>query len=79
MGLLNSAGECVRPSLLVFLFSDPPYPAEVVVVVIIVVVGPLLITDLVLPSSLGGDVHDTTIITKFFHDFLEVSYLPYLF
>ena len=60
MGLLNSAGECVRPSLLVLLFSDPPYPAGVVVVV----VGPLPITDLILPSSLGGDFHYTTIITK---------------
>ena len=63
MGLLNSAGECVRLSLLVLLFADPPYPAWVVV---IVVVGPLPITDLVLPSSLGGDFHYTTIITKFF-------------
>ena len=71
MGLLNSAGECIRPSLLVFHFSDPPYPAEVVVI-IIVVVGPLLITDLVLPSSLGGDFHYTTIITKCFHDVLEI-------
>ena len=58
MGLLNSAGECVRPSLLVLLFSDPPYPAGVVIV------GPLPITDLVLPSSLGGDFHYTTTITK---------------
>ena len=74
MGLLNSAGERVRPSLLVFLFSDPPYLAEVVVVVIIVV-GPLLMTDPVLPSSLGRDFHDTTIITKFFHDFLEILIL----
>ena len=72
MGLLNSAGECVRPSLLVFLFSDPPYPAELVVIVI-VVVGPLLITDLVLPSSLGGDFHYTTIITKFVHVFWKIS------
>ena len=45
MGLLNSARECVRPSLLVFLFSEPPYPAEAIVVVIIVV-GPLPITNL---------------------------------
>ena len=36
--LLNSARECVRPSLLVFLFSEPPYPAGIVV--IIIVVGP---------------------------------------
>ena len=36
MGLLNSAGECVRLSLLVLLFSDPPYPAEVIIVVVIV-------------------------------------------
>ena len=43
MGLLNSARECVRPSLLVFLFSDPPYPAEVVVVVIIVIAPEILI------------------------------------
>ena len=71
----HSAGECVRPSLLVFLFSDPPYLAEVVVVVVIVVVGPLLITDLVLASSLGGDFHYTTIITKFVHEFLEILIL----
>ena len=44
VGLLNSARECVRPSLLVFLFSEPPYPAGVVIVVI--VVGPLPITNL---------------------------------
>ena len=37
VGLLNSARECVRHSLLVFLFSDPPYPAGVVVVVIVVI------------------------------------------
>ena len=35
MGLLNSAGECGRLSLLVLLFSDPPYPAEVVIVVVV--------------------------------------------
>ena len=70
MGLLNSAGECVRPSLLVLLFADPPYPAGVVLVVILV--GPLPITDLVLPSSLGGDFHYTTIITQFFVFFLEI-------
>ena len=60
MGLLDSARECVRLSLLVLLFADPPYPAGVV----IIIVGPLPITDLVLPSSLGGDLHYTTIITK---------------
>ena len=38
MGLLNSARECVRPSLLVFLFSDPPYPAGVVVIIVVIVV-----------------------------------------
>ena len=32
VGLLNSAHECVRPSLLDFLFSDPPLPAAIVVV-----------------------------------------------
>ena len=36
MGLLNSACECVRHSLLVLLFSDPPYPAEVIVVVVVI-------------------------------------------
>ena len=39
MGLLNSAGECVRPSLLVLLFSDHPYPAGGIIIVVIV--GPL--------------------------------------
>ena len=38
VGLLNSARECVRPSLLVFLFSDPPYPAGVIVIIVIVVI-----------------------------------------
>ncbi len=38
MGLLNSAHECNRPSLLDFLFSDPPLPAAIVVVVVIVIV-----------------------------------------
>ena len=40
MGLLNSAGECVRLSLLVLLFADPPYPAGVIVIVIVVVWTP---------------------------------------
>ena len=34
--------------------------------------GPLPITDLVLPSFLGGDFHYTTIITKFFMFFFEI-------
>ena len=38
MGIPNSAHECVRPSLLDFIFSDPPLPAAIVVVVIVVVV-----------------------------------------
>ena len=36
MGILNSAHECNRPSLLGFLFSDPPLPAAVVVSVVVV-------------------------------------------
>ena len=32
MGLLNSAHECVRPSLLDFLFSDTPLPAAIVII-----------------------------------------------
>ena len=72
MGLLTSAGECVRPSLLVLLFSDPPYPAGFIIIIVMIIIGPLPITDSVLPSSLGGDFHYTTIITKFFHDFLEI-------
>ena len=38
MGLLNSAHECNRPSLLDFLFSDPPLPAAIVVVIVVIVV-----------------------------------------
>ena len=38
VGLLNSAHECNRPSLLDFLFSDPPLPAAIVVIIVIVVV-----------------------------------------
>ena len=37
VGLLNSAHEYNRPSLLDFLFSDPPLPAAIVVIVIVVV------------------------------------------
>ena len=37
VGILNSAHECNRPSLLDFLFSDPPLPAAIVVVIIVVV------------------------------------------
>ena len=37
VGILNSAHEYVRPSLLDFLFSDPPLPAAIVIVIVIVV------------------------------------------
>ena len=37
VGLLNSAHERLRPSLLDFLFSDPPLPAAIIVIVIIIV------------------------------------------
>ena len=39
VGLLNSAHECLRPSLLDFLFSDPPLPAAIIVMLIIVIVN----------------------------------------
>ena len=39
-GLLNSAGERVRLSLLVLLFADPPYPAGVIVVIVVIVWTP---------------------------------------
>ena len=41
--------------------------------------GPLPITDLVLPSSLGGDFHYTTIITKSFHIVLEMFIFSWIF
>ena len=37
VGLLNSAHECVRPSSLVSLFSDPLLPADNVIIMVIVV------------------------------------------
>ena len=45
MGLLNSAHECNRPSLLDFLFSDPPLPAAIVVVIVVVIVIVVFIKD----------------------------------
>ena len=36
VGILNSAHECNRPSLLDFLFSDPPLPAAIVIVIVVV-------------------------------------------
>ena len=37
VGQINSAHECLRPSLLDFLFSDPPLLAAIVIVVVIIV------------------------------------------
>ena len=45
VGLLNSAHECVRPSLLDFLFSDPPLPAAIIIVIVIVRSRPLTISN----------------------------------
>ena len=45
VGILNSAHECNRPSLLDFLFSDPPLPAAIVVVIVIVWSRPLTISN----------------------------------
>ena len=38
VGILNSAHECNRPSLLDFLFSDSPLLAAIIIVVVVVVV-----------------------------------------
>ena len=43
VGLLNSAHECNRPSLLDFLFSDPPLPAAIVVIIVVVVIAVVIV------------------------------------
>ena len=48
VGLLSCTHECNRPSLLDFLFLDPPLPAAIIIVIIVIVI---IVVNPVFPTS----------------------------
>ena len=79
MGLLNSAGDVFVPHCWFCSFRTPHIRRGLLLLLLLLSFGPLPITDLVLPSSLGGDFHYTTINILLLYSLLFYSLFILIF